>query len=100
VFATADILAIGIIAGLIESGARVPDDVSVIGYDNLEICELVTPKLTTVAQDIEGKAAAAVGILLAEIDDSNQPVTTPNLPVELIHRHTTAPPPNRSCAGF
>lgn len=91
VFATADILAIGIVAGLIERGASVPDDVSVVGFDNLDIGEYVTPRLTTVSQDIEGKAAVAVQILLDEIEANEQPEKPVTFEVRLIERATTAP---------
>ncbi|CAN5823647.1 LacI family DNA-binding transcriptional regulator [soil metagenome] len=90
VFATADILAIGIVAGLLEAHVSVPDDVSVTGFDNLDIAEYVTPKLTTVSQDIDGKAAAAVRMLLAEIETHEPPPEPVSLAVELIKRDTTA----------
>ncbi|GAB3999441.1 hypothetical protein GCM10029992_28220 [Glycomyces albus] len=64
VVATADILAIGAMEGLAESGLTVPDDVSVIGFDDTEIARYVTPKLTTVAQDLPAKASVTVRLLL------------------------------------
>jgi LacI family transcriptional regulator len=92
VFATADILAIGLIEGLSQTGSRVPDDISVVGFDDLDISAYVTPKLTTVAQDIAGKAAAAVDRLLSVIAGEPRPATPLVLPVRLVRRQSTAPP--------
>ena len=91
IFATADILAIGIMAGLAETGVRVPADVSVVGFDNLDLGAFVTPKLTTVGQDIPEKASVAVDLLIDAAEGgprSGDPVT---LGVELVVRDTTAP---------
>lgn len=91
VFATADILAIGIMAGLTEAGARVPADVSVVGFDDLDISAIVTPKLTTVAQDIPTKAAMAVDLLLTAIEKRDRPAEPVTLDVHLVTRESTAP---------
>jgi LacI family transcriptional regulator len=92
VFATADILAIGVMEGLADSGSRVPDDVSVVGFDNLDLCVYVTPKLTTVAQDMARKAAKAVQMLVGSIESREQPKSTVTLEVSLAERASTAPP--------
>lgn len=90
VFATADILAVGIMEGLADAGARVPEDVSVIGFDNLDIGAYVTPKLTTIAQDITAKAVAAASMLLDSIEHGSH-ATVPNvLAVEVIERGSVA----------
>jgi LacI family transcriptional regulator len=89
VFATADILAIGIMEGVLDSGARVPDDVSVIGFDNLDLCAYVTPKLTTVSQDIAEKAATAVQMLINSIEGRRQPRNPVTLKVSLVERAST-----------
>jgi LacI family transcriptional regulator len=91
VFATADILAVGIMEGLSDSGATVPGDVSVIGFDNLDICAYVTPKLTTIAQDIAGKAATAVQMLISSIEGRKHPKSPITLEVRLVERASTAP---------
>jgi LacI family transcriptional regulator len=89
VFATADILAIGIMAGL---DAPVPERVSVVGFDNLDLSAYVTPKLTTVAQDLTAKAADAVTLLLNAIRDGSRPETPVTLDVHLIERESTRSP--------
>jgi LacI family transcriptional regulator len=92
VFATADILAIGIMEGLAESGVRVPADMSVIGFDNLDLCAYVTPKLTTIAQDMAEKAATAVNMLISSIETGKQPRKAVTLDVRLVQRASTGPP--------
>jgi LacI family transcriptional regulator len=91
VFATADILAIGIMEGLADTGHPVPDRLSVVGFDNLDLSEYVTPKLTTVAQDIPQKAALAVERLLATIEKQQHPDSPITLDVQLIERASTGP---------
>jgi LacI family transcriptional regulator len=93
VFATADILAIGIMAGLADAGVPVPSRLSVVGFDDLDISAYVTPKLTTVAQDIAGKAATAVALLLDAIREGERPDRPLTLDVRLVERGSTAPPP-------
>jgi LacI family transcriptional regulator len=92
VFATADILAIGVAAGLAASGAAVPGDVSVVGFDDLDLSAIVTPKLTTIAQDIPGKAAIAIDLLLTAIEKRERPAEPVTLAVHLVERDSTAPP--------
>ena len=92
VFATADILAIGIIEGVTDAGGRVPRDVSVVGYDNLDIGAYVTPRLTTIAQDIGDKVAVAARMLLDAIDDPAAPRTGITLPVRVLERGSVGSP--------
>ncbi|PRY40770.1 LacI family DNA-binding transcriptional regulator [Umezawaea tangerina] len=92
VFATADILAIGIMEGIADSGASVPEDVSVIGFDNLDLCAYVTPKLTTIAQDIGEKAATAVRMLIGSIETGKQPRKAVTIGVDLVERASTTRP--------
>ncbi len=91
VFATADILAVGIVHGLTEAGARVPEDVSVVGFDDLDLCNYVTPKLTTISQDIARKASTAVSILLDSIEKGERPKRPVTIDVSLVERESTAP---------
>jgi len=92
VFATADVLAIGIMAGLTESGASVPGDVSIIGFDNLEMSAYTSPALTTVAQDMSAKVAEAARIILDEIERGEGPRSPVTLGVRLLNRGTVGPP--------
>ena len=62
-----DQLAIGVIRGLTAMGTVVPDDVSIIGFDNIFAADLVTPRLTTVAAPLQALGGTAVHNLLAII---------------------------------
>ena len=86
IIAAADILAIGAMKGLYDAGRRVPDDYSVIGFDDLEISKYLTPGLTTVKQQISLKGQRAVELLLKHIEDPNLPKQEEILPLELIER--------------
>lgn len=91
IFATADIIAVGIVKGLTEAGVAVPETVSVIGFDDLPEARYVTPALTTVHQDIPGKATAAVEALLALMEGQEKTAET-RLTVDLTRRGSVAPP--------
>jgi LacI family transcriptional regulator len=88
VFATADILAAGIIAGLHQSGKKVPDDISVIGFDDINLCQLISPKLTTIHQDAPLKGKLAVNFLMNLLE--NKPINEREviLPINLVERES------------
>ena len=93
IFAGNDDMAIGVIRALIEAGARVPEDVSVVGYDDIPSAEFLNPPLTTVAQEFERAAAEGLARLISVIATGDAPAEafsteTPNL----IVRGSTAPP--------
>ena len=69
VVATEDLLACGIIKGFQERGIQVPGDLSVIGFDDSMPARLITPGLTTIAQNIWDKAEQSVDMLMHAIDD-------------------------------
>ena len=64
VFATADVLAMGFIKGLMERGMSIPADVSVVGFDDVYLAQMCCPSLTTVHQDIDQKGRLAVQCIL------------------------------------
>jgi len=86
IIAAADILAIGAIKGLYDAGCSVPDDYSVIGFDDLEVSKYLTPGLTTVKQQISLKGQRAVELLLKHIHDPATPKQEEILPLELVER--------------
>lgn len=71
-FVTADILGLGLIKGLHKLGMRVPDDFSVIGFDDVSLAEMCEPSLTTVRQDIAAKGKQAVEIILEALEGEPQ----------------------------
>ncbi|MGX7012937.1 ribose utilization transcriptional repressor RbsR [Vagococcus silagei] len=89
VFAINDELAFGLYLGFREIGKRVPEDYSVIGYDNIEMSEYVTPALTTVAQPIVELGQTAAEMLLTRIKDPKLAWQHTKLPVKLIKRFST-----------
>lgn len=82
IFTMADVLAIGAIRCLRDHGFRVPEDVSVIGFDGLEIGQYYHPKLTTIRQQTEQIAAECVRILLNGI--GGEAATHQIVPYELM----------------
>lgn len=87
VFAMNDVLAAGLVKGLTARGLRIPGDLSVVGFDNLDICGHITPELTTIDQDIFGKAGMAIKLLLEAIAGGNPPRRIV-MPVRLVERQT------------
>lgn len=69
VFAMADVLAIGAIRAILDRGLRVPEDISVIGFDGIDMGNYISPRLTTIRQHREEIAARSVEILLRAIDE-------------------------------
>ena len=67
-FAAADVMAIGAIRALKDNGLRVPEDVSVVGFDGLALGSFLVPKLSTVEQSVEKMAERSVDILLSCIE--------------------------------
>ncbi len=63
-FAAADVMAIGAIRALRDYGLRVPEDVSVVGFDGLPLGDFLVPQLSTVAQSVKSMAQRSVEILL------------------------------------
>lgn len=89
VVTTADICAAGIIEGARLNGLQIPGDLSVIGYDNLQICQFTSPKLTSISQDIRTKALTATKMLLEKIRTGMLPAQTNiMLDVELVERQS------------
>lgn len=86
IVAAADILAIGVMKGLFEAGKSVPEDYSIVGFDDLEISSYLTPGLTTIKQQISLKGQKAVELLLKHIADQTLPKQEEVLPLELVER--------------
>jgi DNA-binding LacI/PurR family transcriptional regulator len=86
-----DELAVGVLRAVHERGRRVPDDISVVGFDGHPLAALSIPALTTVEQDFVGLGRRAFGLLAEMLDDrrtSRESIATPRLVI----RESTAPP--------
>ena len=68
-FASADVMAIGAIRALNDNGLRVPEDVSVLGFDGLVLSSFLVPKLSTVEQSVKKMAVQSVKILLGSVEN-------------------------------
>ncbi len=90
IFAASDTQALGVVSAAHEAGLRVPDDLSVVGYDDIEIAEYLG--LTTIRQRLFDSGRLGAQMLLAEVHARS--VTPPSvvLSPELVVRGTTAPP--------
>ncbi len=97
IFASNDEMALGVVRALVVSGRRVPEDVSVVGFDNMPETEFVTPPLTTVRQDYELAANKALEMLVALLEGRRPSIKHVELGNDLVLRASTAPP--RSTGG-
>lgn len=68
VYATADLLAIGACRAILEAGKRIPEDISVVGYDGISLGEYYNPKLTTIEQPAEDMAKETISLLFHVIE--------------------------------
>ncbi|TYB58164.1 LacI family DNA-binding transcriptional regulator [Nonomuraea sp. PA05] len=98
VFAANDHMALGLLRAFHERGIRVPEDVSVIGFDDIPEAGYLIPPLTTVRPDHEEVGRRAVAALLGLVDgaEAGEPAARECVVPALIRRNSTAPPPSRS----
>lgn len=94
VLAYNDLVAVGILSRLAELGVRVPDELSVVGFDDIPLAAMVTPPLTTVAAPTALAGRTAVEALLDRLRDgaASSPATVQRLATTLVVRGSTAPP--------
>ena len=93
VFCSADMVAFGLISGLLEGGLRVPEDISVVGFDDIEMSQFYVPGLTTIRQDRALLGRRAAEVLLDQLSNSASSAVQPKpIGVELIVRASTQSP--------
>ena len=85
IFAVSDVIAMSALRALSDYGLAVPEDVKVVGFDNLSLAEHTVPRLTTVRQDLRAGAAHLVDLLLRRIagEDTDNIVMDPELIVRM-----------------
>lgn len=93
VFATADVMAAGIMSGLQQTGMRVPQDFSVVGFDDINWCRLTMPMLTTIHQDAAQKGQLAAEFMTHLLEGEPLREHRVVLPVHLVSRGSVAAPP-------
>jgi DNA-binding LacI/PurR family transcriptional regulator len=98
VIAYNDVMAVGVIKGMRRAGVRVPQDVSVIGFDNVVVSEIVEPELTTVAAPYRTMGITGVKNLSAALGGTTQCRGPIVLPVKLVVRGSTGQPRRKATA--
>ena len=93
IFAANDMIALGVMIAIREAGFKCPDDVSVIGFDNLELAEMTNPPLASVHQPGYQMGAMAARLLLDRVAGDSQGARHIVLETELKIRESVAPPP-------
>ena len=91
VVSTTDVMAAGLVAAFTDMGIAVPDDISIVGYDDTPLSRVITPRLTTIRQDIRQKAKTAALYMLKSLGREVEGEDLPSdgcivLPVKLIVR--------------
>jgi LacI family transcriptional regulator len=92
IFASNDVMAMGVMDAIRQRGLRVPDDVSVIGFDDIPQASLIRPALTTVRQPLEKMGRVATQMLLELLSKSQKKIGRIELPTELIIRDSCKVP--------
>ncbi|WP_318247007.1 LacI family DNA-binding transcriptional regulator [Microbacterium gallinarum] len=95
IFAANDQMALGAMKALHELGRDIPNQVSVVGFDDMDESRAFWPPLTTVRQNFREVGRIAMERLLAQIDDPDAPSETTLIPTELVVRESSGPPPAR-----
>ena len=91
IFALNDLMALGALRAAAEAGYSVPQDLAVVGYDDLEIAHFTNPPLTTIAQPKKEIGAQAVNLLVDRMSRKTRPPSRLVLAPELIIRRSTQP---------
>ncbi|MDR3373114.1 MAG: LacI family DNA-binding transcriptional regulator [Ancalomicrobiaceae bacterium] len=95
IFAANDVSAFGAMTAIRQAGLRVPEDMSLIGFDDIPLAAQLHPALTTIRQPLPQMARAAVNLLLAMIAGIEAPSPLITLPTQLVVRETTVRPGGR-----
>ena len=90
IFACNDLMAMGVLHAARELGLHCPEDVSIVGFDDLDFAEFTAPALTSVHQPGYQLGTTAARLLLDRIDGSQAPAQKITLPSELKIRHSVA----------
>jgi DNA-binding LacI/PurR family transcriptional regulator len=91
IFVASDQMALGLLRAFEEAGRRVPQDASVVGFDDLPESRYFSPPLTTVRQDVAELGRRSVRLLLAQMDGGPRDVAPVMVPSEFVLRESTRP---------
>ncbi len=93
VFAHNDVMAIGVLSALREAGRRCPDEVSVVGYNDMPFADAFAPPLTTVRLPSFDIGTTAAELLISQMDNPARRPRSVTMPAELIVRDSSGPAP-------
>ncbi len=93
-------MALGVLSRLADRGIGVPDEVSVVGFDDIPMANMATPHLTTVALPLAQSGRVAVELLLEQLANPGSGTREQSLPAQLIVRSSTSPPRNAARSGL
>ena len=96
IFAQNDMMAMGVVGAIRDHGLRCPADISVFGFDGLEVTDLMDPPLSSVVQPGYQLGSVGVQVLLERVQNPGRKYTHRVLPTELRLRDSVAPPPSSS----
>jgi LacI family transcriptional regulator len=96
IFASNDVMAMGVMDAVRACGLRIPEDISVIGFDDIPQAALVRPALTTVRQPLEQMGRVATQSLLDMLKDRSKKITRIELPTQLVIRDSVSYPKDKS----
>lgn len=88
VFCASDLMALGALRALREAGRCVPDDVALVGFDDIQIATIAEPRLTTIRQSVQRLGQLSAEGLIGLVEGSIMPPYQINLPTELVIRET------------
>ena len=86
-----DEVAAGLLVAFQELGLKVPDEVSVIGFNNQDVCLVCAPHLTTIDQEIEATIESALELVMGEFIERSAKATVRMIPARLVRRASTGP---------
>jgi LacI family transcriptional regulator len=89
-----DLLAIGALRAIRDLDLDVPQDVSLVGYDDIPLAKYLVPRLSTASKEGEKMGREAVRLLLARLQDPDRPCQEIRLPARLILRESIGPAPS------
>jgi len=85
-----DVMAIATLRAAADCGMRVPEDISIVGFDDIPEASYLVPRLTTATKDAVGMGRIAVGLMLARLQDPDLPLQTVVVPTTFLVRESTA----------
>jgi LacI family transcriptional regulator len=101
VFAANNLMTIGALHALRDRGVRVPDQISIIGFDDLDFAELINPPLTVIARDARLQGALAMELMIKQLTTgASTPTEHSMVDVQLIERGSCAPPREMQTIAF